>query len=112
MGLPSGQDVAKKMKLPVMTAEQIWPEELKQHRGKPAPLWYYILREADVQNGGTHLGAVGGRIVGEVFIGLLQGDSKSYLNVKPKWKPVAQGTATPGKFGLADLFRIAGTDVD
>ncbi len=112
MGLPSGQAVAKKMRLPVMTEEQIWPEDLKQFRGKPAPLWYYILREAEVQNAGTHLGAVGGRIVGEVFIGLLQGDDKTFLNVKPKWKPVAQGLQQSGKFGLADLFRIAGTDVD
>jgi len=112
LGLPSGQDVARKMKLPVLTPQQIWPEELQQHREKPAPLWFYILREAEVQNGGKHLGAVGGRIVAEVFIGLLQGDIKSYINVKPKWKPVAQGVKTPNQFGLADLLRIAGTDVD
>jgi hypothetical protein len=33
------------------------------------------------------LGAVGGRIVAEVFLGLLFGDNHSLLNVDPTWKP-------------------------
>lgn len=36
---------------------------------------------------GLHLGPVGGRIVAEVFIGLLQTDPKSYVNVRPEWIP-------------------------
>jgi len=38
------------------------------------PLWYYILREADVHNAGDRLDPVGSRIVGEVLIGLLDLD--------------------------------------
>jgi hypothetical protein len=68
-------------------------------------LWFYILREAEVQAGGQHLGAVGGRIVGEVIIGLLQGDSQSYLNQDPEWTPT-YGTAAG--FGMTDLLRKAG----
>ena len=35
----------------------------------------------------THLGPVGGRIVGEVFYGLIEGDSQSYLTQDPEWTP-------------------------
>ena len=32
---------------------------------------------------GLQLGPVGGRVIGEVFIGLLQSDPSSYLNIQP-----------------------------
>ena len=38
------------------------------------PPWYYMLKEAEVVNNGTRLGPLGGRIVAEVIIGVLQGD--------------------------------------
>ena len=43
------------------------------------PLWYYVLKEAELVEDGLHLGPVGGRIVAEVLIGLLQSDTGSYL---------------------------------
>ena len=43
------------------------------------PLWYYVLKEAQQVADGLHLGPVGGRIVAEVLIGLLETDSNSYL---------------------------------
>ena len=43
------------------------------------PLWYYVLKEAELVADGLHLGPVGGRIVAEVLIGLLQTDPNSYL---------------------------------
>ena len=75
------------------------------HLEKRTPLWFYILREADVQAGGQHLGAVGGRIVGEVILGLLEGDSQSYLSQDPEWSPT-YGTAAG--FGMTDLLLHAG----
>ena len=48
-----------------------------------SPLWYYILKEAEVQGNGEHLGQVGSRILAEVFIGLLEGDASSFLARKP-----------------------------
>ena len=39
---------------------------------RSTPLWYYVLKEAEVVADGLQLGPVGGRIVAEVFIGLLQ----------------------------------------
>ena len=44
------------------------------------PLWYYILREAEVQESGKHLGEVGGTIVGETIVGLLQVDPQSFIH--------------------------------
>ena len=75
------------------------------------PLWFYVLREAAVQQSGERLGAVGGRIVAEVFIGLLQGDRSSYLSQDPDWEPFLP-TIDPAKtnedFGMIDLLRFAG----
>jgi hypothetical protein len=42
----------------------------------PAPLWYY-LKGAAVRAKGTHLGQVGGRIVAEIFLGILEKDQSS-----------------------------------
>jgi hypothetical protein len=72
----------------------------------PAPLWYYVLREAEVQQDGLRLGAVGARIVAEVLLGLLKGDPLSYLRVEPRWKPELPA-ATADDFTMADLIRFA-----
>lgn len=51
------------------------------------PLWFYILAEAQEQARGNHLGPVGGRIVGEVLLGLMENDTRSFLNHTPEWYP-------------------------
>src|SRR5262249_42928705 len=97
IGLPSGQSVARRMGLEPLTDEQLWVEPgnitdaaaLESRRSvfrqfeaqlrNNAPLWYYILREAELTDqvatnfvdddqkkrkeklGGAHLGPVGGR---------------------------------------------------
>lgn len=43
--------------------------------------------EAEVRENGQRLGAVGGRIVAEVFVGLAKKDPLSYLSVEPGWTP-------------------------
>jgi hypothetical protein len=58
-----------------------WPGE--------TPLWYYLLREADVRCGGNRLGPVGGRIVGEVLVGLLDLDPGSVRHAPAGWRPSA-----------------------
>src|SRR5204862_2908805 len=50
-----------------------------------APLFYYILKEAQLREDGLRLGPIGARIVAEVFIGLLQLDPDSYLSVQTSW---------------------------
>jgi hypothetical protein len=60
---------------------------------------------------GLQLGPVGGRIVGEVFIGLLQTDPNAYVNVQPDWVPtLPTTTATPGDFRMIDFLSFAGVD--
>jgi hypothetical protein len=51
------------------------------------PLWYYILREADVCEGGHRLGSVGGEIVAEVLVGLVSADATSFLQSRQEWRP-------------------------
>ena len=71
-----------------------------------APLWFYILKEAEELAQGAQLGPVGGRIVAEVLIGLLSGDPLSYLSVDPNWQP-SLPAVTAGSFTLSDLINIA-----
>lgn len=104
MGLPSGQDVARRMGCTPVADGDLW-RKLPQFRGKLAPLWYYILKEAEVQQGGHKLGEVGGRIVAEVFIGLLQTDSEAVFNKAPNWRPVLQGQEK-ADFTIVDLLRF------
>ena len=109
--LPSGQRVAQAMKLPILPRTEL--EMLKPFgMDDRTPLWFYILREAAVHaNGGERLGPVGGRIVTEVFIGLLQGDRSSYLSQDPDWQP-SLPTIDPARqgddFRIVDLLRYAG----
>ncbi len=80
------------------------PESMgPRHR---SPLWFYVLKEAEIQTGSAHLGSVGGRIVAEVLIGLLAGDPLSYLSVQPNWKPTLP-SQVDGSFTLSDLINFA-----
>jgi len=85
VGLPSGEAVARHIGVTPLTTEQIgiastgWQGE--------TPLWYYILREADVCAGGHRLGPIGGRIVAEVLIGLIDSDATSFRRNSRDWRP-------------------------
>jgi hypothetical protein len=105
-GLPSGQACARRMGVPVLTPAQLdalTPFGME----KSTPLWFYILKEAELMENGLRLGPVGARIVGEVFIGLLKADESSYLAARPNWTPVLP-SATPGEFRITDLLTFAG----
>jgi hypothetical protein len=77
------------------------------------PLWTYILAEAmhnveavQVAPGLTintpKLGPVGGRIVAEVFLGMMFGSPNSYLSQDPSWTPTISNP-----FTLTDLVKYA-----
>ena len=60
---------------------------------------------------GLLLGPVGGRLVAEVFIGLLQLDPDSYLSVQPNWVPtVPTHDGMPQSFRMIDFLTFAGVD--
>jgi hypothetical protein len=67
------------------------------------PLWFYILKEAEVLHDGDRLGPVGGRIVGEVLVGIVDADPESFRSLDPNWTPTLRGRRA-GAFGLADIL--------
>jgi hypothetical protein len=135
LGLPSGQDVARAMRVKALGDDQITigkavdkPDtgdvrgtiasikELEAFKGR-CPLWTYVLAEAfrtqtliDIpvtekkKISTPQLGPVGGRIVAEVFLGLLFGDDDSYLRQDPNWEPKLENN---GAFRLRDLVKYA-----
>lgn len=105
-GIPSGQAIARVMAVQVLTPEQL-AELAPSNMDRSTPLWYYILKEAEVLEQGLRMGPVGGRIVGEVFIGLLKADRDSYLVVDKNWKPTLP-SAKSGDFEITDLLKFAG----
>lgn len=86
-GLPSGEAVARRMGESPLTADEVGA--LGTHEPSETPFWYYVLREADVRQGGDRLGPVGARIVGEVLIGLLDLDPTSVRHAPASWRPSA-----------------------
>ena len=136
MRLPSGQTVARYMGLDPIPDEELKVGKanvagLKEnkcilHFGESfkgnAPLWFYILAEAqhtwaqeaikkpgsDEEKNKIHvrLGPVGARIVTEVLVGLLLGDSHSFLSQWPNWKPWYMNDK--GDFGMPELIKATG----
>jgi hypothetical protein len=110
LGIPAGQDIAHAMGIaPIADADlfagiDLSAETLVDLAGH-APLWFYVLREADLKCEGACLGPVGGRIIAEVLIGLLAGDPLSYLGVHPTWKPTLPGR-TAGTFTVTDIINL------
>ncbi len=92
LGLPSGQSVAK-----AMGVDQLSETDLSAGSDgsaaathglhKATPLWYYILKEAEMIHQGQRLGPVGSNIVAETFLGMVHGDHGSFLWQRRNWKP-------------------------
>jgi hypothetical protein len=104
-GLPSGQEVAQAMSIAPLTDAELGIASVSPQFAGNAPLWFYILKEAHLQHDGRRLGSVGGRIVAEVFAGLLAGDPHSYLR-HPGFTP-GVALAPDGEFGMPELIRFA-----
>jgi len=129
--LPSGQQVARALGAEPLADEDLVIGKAIVQSPKPpsitdvvpglagnAPLWAYILSEAQVTSWKNadpalaqddipiKLGPVGGRLVAEVFASLLRGDPTSYLYAEPKFVPIKDFTHG-GRFGLAELINVA-----
>lgn len=119
LSVPTAQFVAKTRNVPLLPAAELAPNDkpalqdalaaenglLKEH----TPLWYYILREAEVAADGNHLGRLGSHLVAGTLISLLKADPDSYLN--QGWTPAAASAVTNPEGPLttiADLLQFAG----
>ena len=108
-----GQSIAQAMGVPALAAGDLAElGGLGVGLEKSTPLWYYILKEAEVTQDGLRLGPVGGRIVGEVIIGLLQTDPDSYLAQRPNWRPTlpTRSGSVTGNFRMVDFLTFARVD--
>jgi Animal haem peroxidase len=99
--LPSGQEVAETLLTQgrIRSADRLTTEQLTdttcdqsgnilreiglQHN---TPLFYYLLKEAELAAEGLTLGLIGSHIVSEVIQGALEADAESYLSIAgQKW---------------------------
>jgi hypothetical protein len=110
--LPAGSDVAVALDMRPLDPADLVPEgiaasAIPEPVMRSPPLWYYILCEAKkLGEDGSRLGPVGGRIVAEVLVGLLEADRHSYLNAEMPWSPELPLDAH-GKFTMAQLVKFA-----
>jgi hypothetical protein len=126
-GLPSGQDVARALGVdPIPDDKLMIGKAAAGARRRPladiapgfagkAPLWTYILSEAQVTSWDKadpamprddipiKLGPVGSEIIADVFAALLIGDNTSYLYADHPFRPIPT-FARDGAFGLAELI--------
>jgi hypothetical protein len=114
--LPVGQAVCDALSVQKLTPDQLLnnnPPAINQAllEGcflERTPLWFYLLKEAEMQTGGDALGEAGSHIVAQTLIGLLKADGDSYIN--QDWEP-RQGVRLPNGepiLKLTDLLRFAG----
>ncbi|HEX5860300.1 MAG TPA: peroxidase family protein [Nocardioides sp.] len=105
-GIPSGQDVARHMGIPVLANNKLGLSQTAypDFNGE-APLWFYMLAESQLKEGGARLGDVGGRIIAEVFLDQLAVDPASYLNARRGFTPSVEHE---GAFTIGDFLNFAG----
>jgi hypothetical protein len=101
MGLPSGEVLARRLCIRPLRRQQTGLD-------RDAPLWFYVLKEAEILGDGENLGPVGSTIVLETMLGMLAADPFSFLRTDPTWEPVIP----PGgdDFGMAELLTYAVPD--
>ncbi|WP_423068320.1 peroxidase family protein [Devosia sp. CN2-171] len=105
--LPAGETIADYLGIERVPEAVVW-EELPANAGL-TPLWFYILKEAEVLHHGHHLGGVGAAVVAQTFANVVLADKASYLNNVPNWTP---DLAVGGKFTMADLANFTlGTSI-
>jgi hypothetical protein len=118
LSIPTGQSVADAMGVPRLTENElrlgnsIAMNDILEENGflNNTPLWYYVLKEAEVRANGNSLGELGSRIVCEVIIGQILNDPESYLSQEDGWDPSIGATLPNGDpiVTIRDLLHFAG----
>ncbi|WP_423465180.1 peroxidase family protein [Promicromonospora sp. MS192] len=116
LAIPTGEAVARALRVRPLT-----PEQLRRNASPEVvaalddldgtPLWYYVLKEAEVQGNGSFLGEVGSRILVETFLYLLRLDPDSFMR-RPggDWNPAYGVRFEDGRLvtTITDLLAFAG----
>jgi hypothetical protein len=116
--LATGQQMATFLKGKGVTLTKLTAEQIRQGKGgitlegltttqraavvKDTPLWFYILREAELNKG--RLKGVGARIVAETFHRAMEGSTTSIVR-NPTWRPSLGPNNTT--FRMVDLLLFA-----
>jgi hypothetical protein len=110
-GIPSGQAIAKAMgEKPLSSVDLREWHDFGHGLDHSTPLWHYVNAEGELLESGQHMGPVGGRIVAEVLIGLLELDPQSFLS-EPGWRPTLPAKFSgSGSFKMIDFLAFAGID--
>ena len=89
-----------------------------QHPSIPeqAPLWYYILAEAEESANGQHLGPLGSRLLSRYLLSLLDRNPHAHIHAESPWVPSFSSHAQEAKeygqnYQLQDLFQYAGMPI-
>jgi hypothetical protein len=110
--LPSGQTLARVIRTPELSRSSLVSTgigDINTAFLTSTPMWFYILHEAFVREGGRRLGPVGGTIVGEVLYSLLAADPGSVVN-QSSWKPRIP-VRNAGRVLMQDILDFAGVSV-
>lgn len=111
LGLPSGQHVAAHLGVTALTPEQLRNgahARVLQRGGfdKQTPLWYYILKEAELFHDGQRLGPVGSTLLAETFVALIRNSRTSLLAADMgDWRPTLP-SLRPGHYTMVDLLLL------
>ena len=104
LSLPTGQALARALGIQPLSHDELSRDNSPKMTAaleqggffERTPLWYYVLKEAEVREGGERLGELGSRIVAETIIGVMLTDPESYLTKDHSWDPSKK---TPGAGG-------------
>jgi hypothetical protein len=107
LGLPTGQAVAGVIGESPLTAIELGsgpqgPLVTSLGFDAATPLWYYVLKESEIQHGGLRMGKVGSRILVETFHALIEASRHSIFQ-DPAWKPTLPAI-DPARFQMTDLL--------
>jgi Animal haem peroxidase len=107
--MPSGQAIAQAMRVPALSPAEMAQTgigDIHEPFLTSTPLWFYVLHEALVRAQGLTMGPVGGRIVAEVVIGLMQLDPSSVMR-QSRWRPRIP-VRESGRVLMQDILDFAG----
>ena len=119
MKLPTGQKVSARIGVTSLTPDEVKDKADQNRRSvlertgfdRDTPLWFYILKEAELIHEGAQLGPVGSYIVAETFVALMK---KSKISILPRdtlggpdWQPNLG--VVPGSFSMPELLLFVET---